>query len=120
MSYNISSWKIKKLDSLAIPVKALCEGNNYFDAPRLDISTGIYTIPGMDGTEIIGRIDGPMIHVSDITCYGEGSGSAYGVLFDALKQSTGMLTVSCVWEGGDSITRLTVVNGDVTEEDIEL
>lgn len=121
MSYNIDTWKVKKLDQLAIPVAALCEGNDYFEAPQLNIKTGMFTIDGMDGTAVYGRIDGDLIYVVEIHCHGEGSGNTYrNVLLPAFKKSTGTLIVSCVWEGGDSLSRLTVKDGSVTEEDIEL
>ena len=37
-----------------------------------------------------------------------------------LEHSTGRLVAIQVWEGGDSITRLTVQDGVVKEEQIEL
>jgi hypothetical protein len=37
-----------------------------------------------------------------------------------LGQSEGTLVAVQVWEGGDTITRLTVVNGDVKEEKVEI
>ncbi len=62
-----------------------------------------------------------MIYVTEIQCYGEGSGSTYrDVLLPALKEGKGTLIVSCVWEGGDSLSRLIVRDGVVTEEDIEI
>ena len=121
MSYNIDTWKVKELDRLVIPVKALCEGNDYFNAPELNIETGMFTINGMDGTYLNGRIDSDMFHVAEIQCRGEGSGSTYrNVLLPALEQSGGALIVACVWEGGDSLSKLIVTDGKVTEEDIEL
>ncbi len=52
---------------------------------------------------------------------GEASGSyMHYVVNEALKHSTGELEAVLIWEGGDSITRLTVKDGDVNETDIEL
>lgn len=121
MSYNITTWNVKTLDGLAIPVNALCDGD-YFKAPVLDTKTGAFSIYGMDGTYIKGAIKGDgYIHVTEIQCYGEGSGSTYRkVLLPALEQSVGTLIVSCVWEGGDDLSRLTVRDGVVTEEEIDI
>ena len=52
---------------------------------------------------------------------GEGSGTFKHLILDeALKESTGELEAVLVWEGGDSITRFIVKDGEVSESNIEL
>jgi hypothetical protein len=59
--------------------------------------------------------------VDSIIASGEGSGTALSWIIEpALADSTGKLVAVRVWEGGDSIDRLTVVDGVVTTEQIEL
>jgi len=42
------------------------------------------------------------------------------ILEPALKDNTGRLEAVCVWEGGDTINKLIVDNGEVKWENIEL
>jgi len=66
-------------------------------------------------------MEGTDIHVSEIENSGEGSGSFESyVLTEALKQSKGKLIATRVWEGGDTIDKLTVIDGVVTEENVDL
>jgi len=59
--------------------------------------------------------------MADIECTGEGSGSFMDYILEpALKQSKGVLRASCVWEGGDSINKLLVEDGEVDWIDIEI
>jgi hypothetical protein len=52
---------------------------------------------------------------------GEGSGTAMNWIIEpALTESTGELTASCIWEGGDSINQLILKNGVVSWRDIEI
>lgn len=121
-SYNITSWRTKTLDGLTLPLMALYPSEDtYFEAPKLDVKTGTYTISGMDGTEIKGAVTDGVLTVSEIHVSGEGSGTTlYDWLLPGLEQSTGVLVASLVWEGGESISRLDVRNGTVTHEDVEV
>lgn len=125
MSYNIDTWKTKELKDLVIPVKSLYpEGfkNWHPENPEINIITKKISITGgAEGFEIIGEINEGMLYVEKITNHGEGSGHfQHYVLIPALRQSKGILTASCVWEGGDSITRLTAANGVVNDESIDI
>jgi len=42
------------------------------------------------------------------------------ILEPAFKDSKGLFVASLVWEGGDSINRLTVEDGNILWEDIEI
>lgn len=122
MSYNIDTWRTKHLDNFVLSLAALYECSNRFDDPVLNLKDETITIEGgAEVLEITGRRDGDALTVTEITCYGEGSGNTFhDVLVPVFKRSTGTLIASCVWEGGDSITRLTVKDGVVTEEPIEI
>jgi hypothetical protein len=125
MSYNIDTWKTKKLENLFIPIKALYDGVNENwkpDQPKiLNAETMEVEIYGGCGQTIKGILKDGMLSVTKINMGGEGSGRyMYEIINPALKQSTGELEAVCVWEGGDSITRLTVKDGEVNEEGIDL
>ena len=126
MSYNIDTWRTKKLKDFTIPLNALYV---HLDGRR---SPGLpeYLVPGLPQVEIglceLGKIVGTMltnqtILVSEISMAGEASGTMYmECLEPALKESKGYLEAVLIWEGGDSITRLKVLDGVVTSEEIEL
>jgi hypothetical protein len=126
MSYNIDTWKTKTLENLVIPVAALYPKTGRADwlpnKPTIDFETGDVTIEGgSEGFRIKGKMVGTDIHVTNISNSGEGSGSFENyVLTEALKQSKGTLIASRVWEGGDTIDKLTVIDGVVTEENVEI
>ena len=62
-----------------------------------------------------------VLHVSEIAIHGEGSGTLLDwIIGPALKDSTGRLVATRVWEGGDTIDRLIVNDGEVGFEGIEL
>lgn len=128
MSYNIDTWKTKRLEGLAIPLSALYDGvpaNWQPENPRIkDWDSDNPTVE--IGLCEDGRIEGELlpdksIKVSEITMRGESSGTMFhDVIAPALKKSEGHLEAVLVWEGGDSITRLTVSDGDVKMEQVEL
>lgn len=125
MSYNIDTMTVKTLDNLTIPVKALYETEREDWKPSqpqvLNYETMEVQIVGGCGQTINGNIKDGILEVTKLDLSGEGSGSyMHYVINNALKQSTGQLEAVCIWEGGDSITRLTVDNGNLTEENIEL
>lgn len=122
MSYNIDTWKTKELRNLRIPMSALSYEEDYLKHPRLDIQTGILTFAGRAvGFVLQGVQAGLWFDVDALTCYGEASGTMYDYLKKTiLSQSTGVLVAVLVWEGGDTIERLTVRDGVIAEEPIEL
>ena len=125
MSYNISSWKTKRLDGLAIPLKA------FFEHERTDFHPQKPTIINAETMEISmecgceqeieGILKDGIIHVTRMKMSGEGSGIfKHEVLDNALKQSAGELEAVLIWEGGDTISNFHVKNGIIEETDIEL
>lgn len=124
MSYNIDTIKIKKLDNLVIPVKAFYEGSQNWMPKQPEITnleTNEVRISCGCGQQIKGILKEGNIHISSLDLSGEGSGSLMGeVIENAFKQSTGSLEMVMVWEGGDSITKMTVVDGVITETGVEL
>lgn len=122
MSYDVDTWKVKKLKNLAIPV------DGFFVHPRKDwhpeksvqiLDQVEYSC--FDSISIVGTEKGGMLYVSLIECSGEGSGTFLDwILEPALKHSTGELIVVRVWEGGDSIDKLIVKNGVLKTKKVEL
>lgn len=124
MSYDIDTFKLKKLENLVIPFSA------FFLHPRkdwhpegqfLDAETMLFRLEGGCGQTIKGNLIAGELHVKELDLSGEGSGAfmAY-VMREAFKQSTGQLEAVLVWEGGDSISRLVVNNGEFSDDPIEL
>lgn len=125
MSYNVDTWKTKELDNLVIPVASFFKHERSDWHPEI-IRTekkSIFTITDtgyLSGS--IEVVDGcEYLHVAQITFYGEGSGTALSWIIEpALRDSRGKLVASRVWEGGDLIDRLTVVDGVVSSEEIQI
>jgi len=123
MSYNISSWKTKVLIDLKIPVASLYKHPRTDWHPEkvdLDNMMSKFILFGED-SYINGSITNGIINVSEIKLSGEGSGTVMSwILKPALKDSKGKLIVTRVWENGDSIDRLTAIDGVITEKEIEV
>lgn len=130
MSYNVDTWKTKELNNLRLPLSA------FFEQPRSDWHPHIarehsevdhrVALTLIDSC-IIGVIEHPTgarddkLLITDIDIHGEGSGSfLHYVLEPALRKSTGRLVAARVWERGDSIDELTVVDGVISTRPIEL
>lgn len=122
MSYNIDNWTTKELRDFRIALEALAEEEDYIDAPEVNLKTGVLTFMGCaGGFEIRGKPEGGYLLVETITNYGSASGTLQEYLEeDVLPNSTGYLRAILVWEGGDSITRLIVNNGEVSNEEVEI
>ncbi len=122
MSYNVDTWKTKELVGLKIPVASLFQHERSDWHPsRENHEGGSVTFSIADGCHINGTVEGEMLLVTSIEAYGEGSGTALSWIIEpALLDSKGKLIASRVWEGGDYIDRLTVVDGKVTSESIEI
>lgn len=124
MSYNITRWITKVLDNLVIPLDSFFENPDYTWNPQnkdlLDPSDWICFEIGED-CHISGEIRGGYLYVDDIHASEAFSGHiAHDCLDPLLKNSTGTLVAIRIWEGGDSIDRLTVQNGVLEYEPIEL
>jgi hypothetical protein len=117
MSYNIDTWRTKKIEALTIPMDAfLVDG---FDI-RMTGASSVRIGGGSDLFKIEGQLVSGNVVVEKIYNIGEGSGHFANTLLDILRKSTGYLEAVLVWEGGDSITRLIAKDGEVTEANIEL
>lgn len=118
MSYNIDTWRTKKLEGLKIPISEIHKlpyvAINLLPENKIEVA-GV-----SEGFEIEGMLENDIIAVSQIVMTGEGSGRTWENVISCLKNSTGELIATQVWEGGDSITRLTVKDGIVIEENIEI
>ena len=118
MSYNIDTWNTKEILCLKIPLTAIQEIE---DTTIKIFNGGNVSVDGpAEVFEITGKLTDGIVGVESIAVCGEGSGRAWNSLIELLKQSTGELVAIQVWEGGDSISRLTVVSGEVREQQIEI
>lgn len=125
MSYNVDTWKTKELVDLRIPVASLYKSERKDWHPKqINHGAGLGRVLFQvfnDSSSIGGQIAGDVLHVTHIVAHGEGSGSALRLIIEpALADSTGKLVASRVWEGGDSIDVLTVVDGVLTVEEIDV
>lgn len=122
MSYNIDTFKIKKLENLEIPLSAFFEHERSDWHPEKEFDeNGKLTLNCGCEQEINGYVDNNILKVESMDMYGEGSGTFVNwILEPALKKSKGVLEASCVWEGGDSINKLIVHDGILKWEDIDI
>ena len=122
MSYNIDTWKVKKIENLSIPLSSFFTNLRTDWHPKKEYDeNGILTLEMGEGTRVVGKVVDGILHVTDIECHGEGSGISMNLIIEpALKESTGGLVASCVWEGSDSINQLIVKDGNVEWKDIEI
>lgn len=122
MSYNITRWKLKELKDFAIPYKAFFskEFPNWHP-DILNLANDRIALSNCGDEDLIGHIENDWFEIKEIEVYGEGSGNfIHYILEPAFKKSRGLLVVACVWEGGDTINILTVKDGTVSWEDINL
>lgn len=121
MSYNIDTWKLKKLKGLKIPVDSFFTNKRTDWHPKKEYDeNGLLTLTMLESS-ITGKVTSGILEVTDIHIHGEGSGTSMNCIIEpALKNSEGELIASCVWEGGDLINRLIVKDGNIKWKDIEL
>jgi hypothetical protein len=126
MSYNITSFKLKKMNDLIIPLDALKNKErpdwSAKDPVLLDPLLSKVRIEMGCGQWIEGIIptSSGKVAVTNLELAGEGSGSLMHYLMeDALKKSTGYLEAILVWEGGE-IERLVVLDGHLSQATVEL
>ncbi len=126
MSCNVTSFKIKKMHDLIIPLDALkCEKRPDWSAKApvlLDpiLSKVRIEMGGEQYIEGIIPTSSSKVAVTNLSLRGEGSGSLLHYLFmDALKKSTGYLEAILVWETGE-IERLVVIDGAVSTAEVVL
>lgn len=121
MSYNCDNFKLKKLEGFRVPVASLDKNTRSGWQPSVTSVGGETLFQYMDCTMLIGIVESDWLHVRDMDCSGEGSGTIFSETFEpAFADSMGELEAVMVWEGGDSISRFKVKNGVVETEQIEL
>lgn len=114
MSYNIDSYRIKKLENFRIPLKAFTKEEfvkDYdFDTQEIKIESKISEVGEFNGIVI----DNTFVELTKISIYGEGSGYFMATVGDnLLKNSTGTLVATVVWEDGDEVERVKIIDGIV-------
>lgn len=120
MSYNIDTWRNKKIDNLSIPLDALHQYG--WDDVRLDVKNDPTTVVAYGQSEdsiIEGDLVDKSVRVKTIRSRGVWSGNFQEDIRSLLRLSTGYLEATLVWEGGDTITKLIVDDGVVTEKEID-
>lgn len=124
MSYDIDTCKIKKMENLVIPLAAFYEYERedwHPKEPILDRKSGEMVLHCGCGQEIRGYLKDGFLEITKLSLCGEGSGSFMNyVLEGALRKSTGELEMVMIWEGGDSVTKMTVLDGIIEETGVEL
>ena len=122
MSYNITSWKTKKIDGLKIPLSEFTKHPRKDFHPAIELDDdGATLVISMADFQILGKKENDSILVEQIDISGEFSGTFFRELFDdALESAEGYLEAVLIWEGGDSITRLVVCENEYSHEEIEL
>lgn len=121
MSYNIDTWETKRLENLIIPLDSFFKHQRTDWHPTNEIDGSGRIVLNMLDSQIKGRIEHGLLFVDEINISGEGSGTSMDWIVEpALKNSSGLLLASCVWERGDTINQISVVNGDVRWKNIEI
>lgn len=116
MSYNVTGFALKKLDSFTLPYAAVLEASE----GSVNNNGGVMTLDSfpVEGMEIVGALDGERLTVTDISYSGEYSGTYWEHFEELLTQSTGTLKARIVWEGGDTVEVVTIENGMITREEL--
>ena len=74
-----------------------------------------------EGGEISGFVNDGALTCEKVNLYGEGSGWVmHDIFVPAFRESEGFFVASMVWEGGDTINRISVKDGVIEWEDIEI
>jgi len=126
MSYNITRWNTKSIESLQVHLSA------FKDHARKEFHPEITYIPN-GGMSLICELSfcdsiikgmicaGDYLWIDSIDISGEGSGTFFHEVFmPALNKSIGRMKATLIWEGGDSITSLIVADAGITNEEIDL
>lgn len=123
MSYNIDTWKLKKID-LILPQGFDIEKFNDRAIGQIEVNSNLkdweYNWDG-EGFQMRGEITEKGFKVLDIKCWGEGSGHDYSdLLIPLIQKFNGYLEASAIWERGDSITKFFIDKDGEHSEDIEI
>jgi len=121
MSYNVDMWRTKELVDLRVPVASLFKHERTDWHPSREAEANGEITFSIFESRITGTVDDGILAVTSIVVYGEGSGVALDWIVEpALKDSTGVLVASRIWEGGDYIDLLTVRDGVLIAEAIDI
>lgn len=126
MSYNIDTFKVKSV-TLILPkdlnMSQFAKENNvdHYDQ-EIEIKTdGSWSYnEGGEGLSMNGRVTEKGLEVDDLYNSGEGSGWDDDLMRMLFEKFKGDLVASRVWEGGDSIDRITIKKGDIKVKEIDL
>lgn len=117
MSYQVTAFKVKAIKQLKVPLLAIANLGEII----ITTTNGKIDIQGpLEQMAIVGDFIDGIVAIDSIYYGGEGSGSMWDDFKGALSESSGELEVIVIWEGGDSLSKLTVINGQVTDEDFEV
>ena len=123
MSYNIDTWKLKKVN-LILPKGFNMETFSDRAFGQIEVNSSLedweYNWDG-EGLGIKGKITDKGFEVTDLQCRGEGSGNDYYELLVPLVQKfDGHVEAGTVWEGGDTIAKITIDKDGEHSEEIEI
>ena len=119
MSYNIDDFKVKKLENFKIALKDF--DKKIFGNPEFDFETNEIKFESNECEicEFKGVLVDGYVELNKIGIYGEGSGHFMANIGDKLlKNSTGTLIARLVWEEGDSVEKLTIIDGVEEREEL--
>lgn len=121
MAYNITKWKTKELVDLVIPLWTLVTRKD-FQPEVIPIERGVPMVSyQFCDSRIEGEIVDDFMLVRNISVRGEGSGTLWNwILQSALAHSKGKLVAARVWEGGDAIDIVNVVDGKMWFDEVDL
>lgn len=94
-----------------------CEGDAI-----ANLSNGTWSVnDGGEGFTMEGKITKRGLETTDVNCCGEGSGNDFEEILKPLFMDyRGDLEAVMVWEGGDSISKISIVKGVVTEKEVKV
>ena len=123
MSYNIDTWKLKKVD-LILPKGFNMETFSERAFGQIEVNSNLedweYNWDD-EGLGIKGKITNKGLEVTDIQCRGEGSGNDYyDLLVPLVQKFNGYVEAGTVWEGGDTIAKITIDKAGEHSEEVEI
>lgn len=119
MSYNVTHWQQIRC-SLSFDRATLQQAKYDVD---IDFKTNRITIDlDAESSEMVGTFDPAkgVATITDVHFFGEGSGHGFDSLQKFLSLAKGDYEALIIWEGGDSISHLTVNNGVVQCPDLDV
>jgi len=118
MPYNITNWRTKEIDNLYISMEDI---HNLSDTCVTINDDNEITAEGLsEGFELVGILSDGIVKVSKITHSHLFSGNTWDEFLDLLRKSKGKLVATQIWESGDNITKLAVIDGKISEEEVDL